>query len=214
MTSIILHPKIPSTLYQAALMQVPSAPKARDSLRLWPKQCVFLCPKNWEPVDHLQRSLGPSGPETPKKTEKSLPGPPAPGPSESLEKVLKKSFGTFSRLFSDSPDFFETFSRLSGGQLRKRRHCTGVKIPKIGKRGFRGQKTPISHRLRQGRFESKNPHFSTGLHKENGDFSTQSALFWGDGKWEFFDPETLFSRFWGFWPLYSADAFAILNVIF
>ena len=61
--------------------------------------------------------------------------------------------------------------------LRKRRHCTGVKIPKTGKRGFRGQKTPISHRLRKGRFGSKNPHFSTGLHKENGDFSTQSALF-------------------------------------
>ena len=79
--------------------------------------------------------------------------------------------------------------------LRKRRQCTGVKIPKIGKRGCRGQKTPFSHRLRKGRFESKNPHFSLGLHKENGNFSTQSALFWGDGKWEFFDPKTLFSRF-------------------
>ena len=43
----------------------------------------------------------------------------------------------------------------------------------------------------KGRFESKNPHFSTGLHKENGDFLTQIALFWGIGKWEFFDPETL-----------------------
>ena len=46
--------------------------------------------------------------------------------------------------------------------LRKRRHCTGVKIPQTGKRGFRGQKTPISHRLRKGRFESKNPHFPCG----------------------------------------------------
>ena len=27
------------------------------------------------------------------------------------------------------------------------------------KSGFRGQKTPISHRLRKGLFESKNPHF-------------------------------------------------------
>ena len=92
--------------------------------------------------------------------------------------------------------------------LRTRRPCTGVKIPKIGKRGFRGQKTPISRCSRKGRFESKNPHFSTGLHKENGDFLTQIALFWGIGKWEFFDPETLFSRFWGFWPLCRADAFA------
>ena len=71
-----------------------------------------------------------------------------------------------------------------------------------------GSRTPISHCPRKGRFESKNPHLSTGLHKENGDFSTQSALFRGIGKWEFFDPETLFSRFWGFWPLYRADAFA------
>ena len=46
------------------------------------------------------------------------------------------------------------------------------RIPKIGKRGFRGQKTLISQGPRKGRFESKNPHFSTGLHKENGDFST------------------------------------------
>ena len=33
----------------------------------------------WEPVGHLQGSLGPSGPETPKKSEKNLPEPPAPG---------------------------------------------------------------------------------------------------------------------------------------
>ena len=61
--------------------------------------------------------------------------------------------------------------------LRKRRHCTGVKIPKIGKRGFWGQKTPISHRPRKGHFESKNSHFPCGALKRNGDFSTQSALF-------------------------------------
>ena len=64
---------------------------------------------------------------------------------------------------------------------------TGAEIPKIGKRGFRGQKTPISSRPRKGRFQ--------GHHKENGDFWTESALFWGDRKWEFFDPETLFSGF-------------------
>ena len=31
-----------------------------------------------------------------------------------------------------------------------------------------------------------------GRHKENGDSLTQSALIRGDGKWELFDPETLF----------------------
>ena len=29
------------------------------------------------------------------------------------------------------------------------------------------------------------------------DFLTQSTLFWEGGKWEFFDPETLFRRNWG-----------------
>ena len=82
--------------------------------------------------------------------------------------------------------------------LRKRPPPTGVKIAKIGKRGFRGQKNPISQCPKNGRFESKNPHFSTGLHNENGDVLTQSAHFWDTGKWEFFDPETLFSRFWRF----------------
>ena len=32
----------------------------------------------WEPVDHLQVSLGPSGPETPEKVRKKSPG--ASGP--------------------------------------------------------------------------------------------------------------------------------------
>ena len=61
----------------------------------------------WEPVDHLQGSLGPSGPETPKKSEKSLP--------ESLEKVSKKSGESGKSLEKVPKDFFETFSRLSGG---------------------------------------------------------------------------------------------------
>ena len=72
--------------------------------------------------------------------------------------------------------------------------------PQNRERGFRGQKTPISQCSRKGRFESKNPHVPTGLHKENGDFSTQIALFWGIGKWEFFDPETLFPDFGDFDP--------------
>ena len=93
------------------------------------------------------------------------------------------------------------WARLRSVQkLRKRPLLTGVKIAKIGKRGFRGQKTPISQSPRNVRFESKNPHFSTGLHivKENGVFLTQSAHFWDTGKWEFFDLETLFSQFWRF----------------
>ena len=48
-----------------------------------------MSPERWEPARPLQRSLGPSGPEIPKKSRKCLPGPPAPGP----QKVSKKSRG-------------------------------------------------------------------------------------------------------------------------
>ena len=58
----------------------------------------------WDPVEHLQGCLGPSGPETPKKSEKSLLGPPALGPPESLKSETK--------VFADSRDFFQT---LGGG---------------------------------------------------------------------------------------------------
>ena len=82
--------------------------------------------------------------------------------------------------------------------LRTRRPCTGVKIHKIRKRGFQGQKTPISHQPGKGHCESENAHFSTGHHRENGDFLTQIAPFRGGGKWGFFDPDFLFSWFCGF----------------
>ena len=82
--------------------------------------------------------------------------------------------------------------------LRIRPPCTGVKNPKMGKRGFRSQKTPISPHPRKGRLESKNPHFPCGALCRNGDFLTRDALFWGGGKWGFFDSETLFSPFSGF----------------
>ena len=69
------------------------------------KHLADFSPSIWEPIGHLQGSLGPSAPETPKKSEKKSPGASGPGtPRESgksLEKVPK--------------DFFETFSRLSGG---------------------------------------------------------------------------------------------------
>ena len=67
-----------------------------------------------ESPDELQESLRPSGPEIPKKSEKSLPGPPAPGSQKVWKKSRKSPEQTFSRLFSDFLDFFETFSRLLG----------------------------------------------------------------------------------------------------
>ena len=88
-------------------------------------RCV-LC----EPSHELQESLGPSGPEIPKKSEKCLPGPPALGPQKvrkksrkspkSLEKV---SFETFARLFGtpgpEAPgDIFQT---LLGFRARRAR---------------------------------------------------------------------------------------------
>ena len=78
----------------------------------------------WGTVDHLQGSLGPSGGETPKKSEKSLPGPEA---AESLEKVSKNYFWdlfqTFSRLFPYSwglppRRFFSDFFGVSGSPCR------------------------------------------------------------------------------------------------
>ena len=89
----------------------------------------------------------------------------------------------------------------------------GQKPQNREKRGFRSRKTPISPHPRKGCFESKNPHFYTRHHKENGGFLTRNAHFWGGGKWGFFDSETLFSRFWGFWPLYRADGFATQTLI-
>ena len=89
---------------------------------------------------------------------------------------------------------------------------TGVKILKIGKRGFRSQKTPFHGVQKNPHFplttpdlkgvlspkKETHPHFYTEHYKENGDFLTRNTLFWGGGKWGFFDSETLFSRFWGF----------------
>ena len=75
--------------------------------------------------------------------------------------------------------------------------------PKIGKRGFRGQKTPISQCPRKGRFELKNPHFSAGLHNENGEFSAQSAVFEVMGNGSFLTPKPSFPDFEDFDHCYS-----------
>ena len=58
-----------------------SGPPDWKAFQLWRR---FPC----EPSDELQESPGPAGPEVPKKSEKSLPGPPALG----SQKVWKKSW--------------------------------------------------------------------------------------------------------------------------
>ena len=68
-----------------------------------------------EPSDELQESLEPSGPEIPKKSEKSLPGPKKS--RKSPEQTFSRLFPDFSGFFETFPDFsdfFETFSRLFG----------------------------------------------------------------------------------------------------
>ena len=126
-------------------------------------------------------------------------------------KHLWRLFFTNGLASTKEPRKIESLARLRlilGGSWNIRFAKASAPSPILGKEGFGVKPTPISQCPRNGRFESKNPQFSTGPHKENGDFLTQSAHFWDTRKWEFFDPETLFSRFWRFWPLCGADAFA------
>ena len=71
-------------------------------------------------------SLGPSGPETPKKSEKCLPGPPAPGPPQesgkSLEKVFSGPFRDFFQTLETFSRFFSDFFGVSGSD-RPRDPC-------------------------------------------------------------------------------------------
>ena len=76
---------------------------------------------------------------------------------------------------------------------------TRVKIPKIGKRGFRGQKTPISRHPRKGALSQKIPIFHVEPCREMG-FFYLSALFWVTGKWEFLIPRASFPDFGDFEP--------------
>ena len=85
-----------------------------------------------------------------------------------------------------------------------------VRVFKESVSGSEKKKT-MSHDSGKGRFESENAHFSTGHHRENGDFLPRNALVWGEGKWGVSDSETLFSWFWGFWPLYRVGGFAIIT---
>ena len=87
--------------------------------------------------------------------------------------------------------------------LRTRPPPTGVKIPKPGKRGFWvSTNSHFSQCPRNGRFESKTHHFYSGLHKQNGDFLTQSIHFWGTGKngGSFLTPKPSFPGFGDFDP--------------
>ena len=80
---------------------------------------------------------------------------------------------------------------------------TGPRIPIFWKRGFRGPKTPISPRPRQGSFLSKIP-FSTREHREMFIFDRSYE---GEGKWGFLDPE-IFSRKWRFGALSGVGGIA------
>ena len=69
--------------------------------------------------------------------------------------------------------------------------------------GFRGPKPPISPRPGKGSFLSKNPLFQGNTGKM-GIFWQKTPFFRsceGEGKWGSLDPETLFSRKWGFGAL-------------
>ena len=68
--------------------------------------CILMSKTGNQPMT-LQTSLGPSGPEMPKKSRKCLSGPPAPGPQQ----VSKKSRNTPKTL---SRHFPETLRRLAG----------------------------------------------------------------------------------------------------
>ena len=114
----------------------------------------------WEPARPLQRSLGPSGLEMPKKSRKCLPGPPAPGP----QKVSKKSRGQSGKspeslgkvsgeCFWSIPDFLETFwGPGAGGPGRHFRDLFGISGPEgprdlcKGRAGSQGSGTNMTGR--------------------------------------------------------------------
>ena len=105
------------------------------------------CPKPWEPARPLDGSLGPSGPEMPKKSRKCLSEPLAQDP----EKVFKKSGGqskntlqtlseTLRRLPRLSPRLFGHFKfwgPMAGDRGRHFRDFFGI----LGPEGRRSSKT-------------------------------------------------------------------------
>ena len=90
--------------------------KKCEKVRKSAKNYETILPLSWEPVDHLQGSLGPSGPEIRKKSEKVSRGlrPGTPRESgKSPRKSLGKSLEGPERLFRD---FFQT---LGGSRPRE-----------------------------------------------------------------------------------------------
>ena len=80
------------------------------------------------------------------------------------------------------------------------RHCTGVKIPKIGKRVFRGPKTPISHRLRKGALSRKIPIFLVEPCTEMGIVRLKAPFSEAMGNGSFWTPKPSFPDFGDFDP--------------
>ena len=104
----------------------------------------------------------------------------------------------------DNTSAIKMLHQMSVGvvQLGMRLPLTGVKIPKIGKRGFRSQKKkpfPTTPE-KKGCSESKIPHSPCSALYRIGDFLTWSALFWGGGKWGFLTPKPSFPDFGDFDP--------------
>ena len=91
--------------------------------------CKYLGGKlglRWEPARLLQRSLGPLGPEIPKKSRKCFPGPPAPAPRKvspkslgnslrSLRRVSGKCPKSLFRLFPKDPSVLKIVRRVNFG---------------------------------------------------------------------------------------------------
>ena len=73
----------------------------------------------------------------------------------------------------------------------------GSKSPKSGKEGFGVKKLPFPKAPEKGDLSRKIPISLQGSTRKMGIFRLKSPFSGAVGKWEFFDPETLFSRFSG-----------------
>ena len=110
-------------------------------------------------------------------------------PPENLKPLScrsKVSRRRFSKKFFAALNLAQTKNKIHGEDLqgwpRQPFLCLGVKIPRIGKRGFRSQKTPTSHQPRKGCSKSKNPHFYTEHHKENHPFLGRWGMIFFDSR--------------------------------
>ena len=132
-------------------------------------------------IQYLRSTIG-----KPKAWHRDLPGPSGPEPQKSPKRVRRG-------VPPGEPQSLWNVGLAAGGPGTPFRTLFGL----FWGSGAQKAGRPLCH-PRKGGLESKNPHFYTGHHRENGDSLTRDALFWGGGKWSFFDSETLFSRFWVF----------------